>query len=183
MTFNIKIRSGSQASDHKLELQPLELARGEGGQLRFVLDGAGESQSADWVEIAPGEYSIILQGRSLEARVTAGASRPSSVAGSYTVAVGGQEYQVELRDPRVRRRSEPGGGHEGPQQILAPMPGKIVKVLVNQNEQVDAGRGLVVIEAMKMQNELRAPRAGRVESIYVSEGMGVETGFKLLRIS
>lgn len=62
------------------------------------------------------------------------------------------------------------------------MPGKIVKVLVAEKQEVKQGEGLLVIEAMKMQNELRAPRRGRVERIYVSEGAGVETGAKLLRL-
>ncbi len=62
------------------------------------------------------------------------------------------------------------------------MPGKIVKMLVADGQQVTGGQGLLVIEAMKMQNELRAPRAGRVEKIYVREGTGVESGFKLLRL-
>jgi biotin carboxyl carrier protein len=63
------------------------------------------------------------------------------------------------------------------------MPGKIVKILVAQHEEVAAGTGLLVIEAMKMQNELRAPRAGRVEEVYVEEGKGVETGTRLLRLA
>jgi biotin carboxyl carrier protein len=62
------------------------------------------------------------------------------------------------------------------------MPGKIVKILVLENQQVGEGQGLLVIEAMKMQNELRAPRPGRVEKVYVLEGSGVEAGFKLLRL-
>ena len=62
-------------------------------------------------------------------------------------------------------------------------PGRIVKVLVAENQDVRADEGLLIIEAMKMQNELRAPRAGRVERIYVAEGAGVETGLKLLRLS
>ena len=62
------------------------------------------------------------------------------------------------------------------------MPGRIVKVLVEENQPVAAGDGLVVIEAMKMQNELRAPRAGRVEKVYVAAGVGVETGTKLVRV-
>ena len=71
---------------------------------------------------------------------------------------------------------------EGPQDILAPMPGRIVKILVRENQEIEAGQGLLVMEAMKMQNELRAPRPGRVEKIYVSEDLGVEAGFKLLRL-
>jgi biotin carboxyl carrier protein len=62
------------------------------------------------------------------------------------------------------------------------MPGKVVKVLVHENQEVMRDQGLLVIEAMKMQNELRAPRPGRVERIYVLEGRGVETGARLLRL-
>jgi biotin carboxyl carrier protein len=66
---------------------------------------------------------------------------------------------------------------------VAPMPGKIVKILVARRQEVAVGAGLLVIEAMKMQNELRAPRAGRVEEIYVEEGKGVETGAPLVRLA
>jgi biotin carboxyl carrier protein len=62
------------------------------------------------------------------------------------------------------------------------MPGRIVKVLVSENQEVVRDQGLLVIEAMKMQNEIRAPRAGRVERIYAREETGVEAGFRLLRI-
>ncbi|MDR3675511.1 MAG: acetyl-CoA carboxylase biotin carboxyl carrier protein subunit, partial [Acidobacteriota bacterium] len=71
---------------------------------------------------------------------------------------------------------------EGPQEIVAPMPGKIVKILVGEGEEVERGQGLLVIEAMKMQNELRAPRAGRVDRICIAEGQGVDTGARLVRL-
>jgi len=70
-----------------------------------------------------------------------------------------------------------------PQEIRAPMPGKVVKVLVKEEQDIGPGQGLVIIEAMKMQNELRAPRAGRVEKVYAQEGKGVETGTPLLRLA
>jgi pyruvate carboxylase subunit B len=62
------------------------------------------------------------------------------------------------------------------------MPGKIVKTLVSEGQEVKSNQGLLVIEAMKMQNELRAPRAGRVERVYLTEGQGVEAGTRLLRL-
>jgi len=65
---------------------------------------------------------------------------------------------------------------------VAPMPGKIVRILVTEGQEVKRDQGLLVIEAMKMQNELRAPRAGRVERVYMTEGRGVETGARLLRL-
>ena len=170
MKFDITLRAASESSQHQLELR----AAGVGGVL---VDGV--AAEADWTEITPGVYSIILGGRPYEAHVT---TRPGA-ADSCRVQVGAREFVVEVRDPRARRNKESAGLREGPQELLAPMPGKIVKVLVSENQQVDAGEGLVVIEAMKMQNELRAPRAGRVERIYVVEGAGVETGFKLLRLA
>jgi biotin carboxyl carrier protein len=98
------------------------------------------------------------------------------------VSVGTRNYVVLVRDPRRRRHAEMATNLEGPQEILAPMPGKIVKVLVEESQEVTQGAGLLVIEAMKMQNELRAPRSGRVERIYVQEATGVETGSKLIRL-
>jgi biotin carboxyl carrier protein len=72
------------------------------------------------------------------------------------------------------------GATTGPQRISAPMPGKVVKVLVAPGDEVAARQGLVVIEAMKMENELRAPRAGRVKDVHVAEGDLVEAGRLLL---
>ena len=173
MKFDITLHAASEGSEeHQLELR----AAGA-GRPSVLVDGV--AAEADWTEITPGVYSIILGGRPYEAHVT---TRPGAEA-SYRVKVGAREFVVEVRDPRARRTRESAGLHEGPQELLAPMPGRIVKVLVSENQPVDAGEGLVVIEAMKMQNELRAPRAGRVERIYVVEGAGVETGFKLLRLA
>ena len=66
--------------------------------------------------------------------------------------------------------------------MLAPMPGKIVRVLVESDQEVKQDQGLVVIEAMKMQNELRAPRGGRITAVHVKEGIGIEAGARLLRL-
>jgi len=180
MKFGIKLRVGSGTTEHRLEFRTGAANHASGGQLQFSLDGETEIRSADWVEIAPGAYSILLDGRSYEAWV----SVSPTAAGSreFSVTVGTHRYRVELQDPRERRHGGVAGAQQGPQEILAPMPGKIVKVLVDENQQVAAGEGLVVIEAMKMQNELRAPRPGRVEKVYVAAGVGVETGTKLVRV-
>ena len=81
---------------------------------------------------------------------------------------------------RKRGAPEPGVAHEGEtsgvHQILAPMPGRIVRVLVAPGDEVAARQGLVVVEAMKMENELRAPRAARVREVHASEGASVEAG-------
>ncbi len=105
-----------------------------------------------------------------------------SRSGSYRATVGHRQFLLELQDPRLQRHASAPSGSDGPQEIVAPIPGRIVKLLVSENQQVTGGAGLLVIEAMKMQNELRAPHAGLVERIYVREGEGVEAGTKLLRL-
>ncbi len=180
MKLDIQLQAGSLAREHQIELIPSGDWPATGGRLQFVLDG--ESTEADWAEITPGVYSILLSGRSYDLQVTACPGGWADSA-SYEVSVGTRRYHVEVRDPRRHRHSGPDGVHEGPQEILAPMPGKIVKILVAENQEVDQDEGLLVIEAMKMQNELRAPRAGRVERVYVKEGAGVEAGFKLIRLA
>ena len=181
MKFEITVHAGARSSCHTLELQSSEGSSSTGGKITLSLDDT-ESQRADWVEISCGIYSLILGTRSYEAHVIPGAPGSDRASTSYRVIAGGQEYRVAIQDPRARRRGESVAAREGPQDILAPMPGRIVKILVGENQEIEAGQGLLVMEAMKMQNELRAPRPGRVEKIYVSEDLGVEAGFKLLRL-
>ena len=84
--------------------------------------------------------------------------------------------RVELEDPRRASRKSRGRRTDGPLQVAAPMPGKIVRLLVAPGDEVTAGQGLVVMEAMKMQNELKAARPGRIVSIPVHEGDTVSAG-------
>ena len=77
---------------------------------------------------------------------------------------------------RSRRRIGAGADGAGPQRIVAPMPGKVVRVLVKPGDAVEARQGLVVVEAMKMENELRAARAGTVAAVSVVEGQSVDAG-------
>jgi len=154
--------------------------RPPGKLLRFSSDG--EPLMADGEEISPGIYSILIDGRSYEAQVSKRPGDAEGYSSPYTVNVGLRQYLVEIRDPRRRRRDGAGVQEQGPQEIVAPMPGKIVEVLVRENQEVVRDQGLLVIEAMKMQNVIRAPRAGRVERLYAQEGTGVEAGFRLLRL-
>jgi biotin carboxyl carrier protein len=130
----------------------------------------GRSVEADAVKISPSAYSILLGGRSLEAIV-------EETAEGLLVYVAGREFQVEITDPRSWR-SRRGGSIEleGRQQVAAPMPGKIVSVLVAPGQKVEAGQGLLVIEAMKMQNEIRSPKSGMVERLLAREGQTVGAG-------
>ena len=93
------------------------------------------------------------------------------------VFVGTSHYSITLVDPKRLRAAAAAGGHaDGAARIVAPMPGKVVRVLVEQGAQVEAGTGVVVVEAMKMQNEMKAPKAGTVSAINVEIGATVNGG-------
>ena len=104
----------------------------------------------------------------------------SEAGGQVTAHVNGTPVRVDVPVWRGRRRAAAGQGEadnsHGPVPVAAPMPGRVVKVLVSAGDAVAAGQGLVVIEAMKMENELRAPRAGTVKSVSVAAGAPVEAG-------
>ena len=183
MKLAIKIHSGSKRSDHEFELAAPACGKPAGsGAAPSEITFDGETLLADRQEIAPGVYSILIDGRSYEAQVSKRAGEHEGDSSPYVVTVGLRNYLVEIRDPRRWRRDGSGVREQGPQEIVAPMPGKIVKILASENQEVSRGQGLLVIEAMKMQNEIRAPRAGRVARIYAQEGTGVEAGFRLLRL-
>ena len=179
--YELKVGAGSRPTYHWLDLQAPGGAGLAQGKVQFTLDD--EAREANWAHVAPGIYSIIIDGRSYEVLISSQPGRTAAArAGLYTVTVRGRSHLVQVLDPRRRRRANALDAGEGPQEILAPMPGKVIKVLIAEGQQVSSGDGLLVIEAMKMQNEIRASRSGRVEKIHVNEGAGVETGFKLVRL-
>lgn len=140
----------------------------------FIVDG--RMVEADAVRISRGTYSILLGGRSMEVTV-------EEISGGLLLRVNGREFHLENHDPRSWHRGHGAGIElEGRQQLVAPMPGKIVRVLVAAGEQVSAGQGLLVIEAMKMQNEIRSPKSGAVEKI-VREGQTVNAGEVLATVT
>jgi biotin carboxyl carrier protein len=143
----------------------IELAPG-----KFRLSDAREREVS--VETPqPGVYSVLLDGRSYDARVDNGA-----------VIVCGHRFEIEVRDPRRYSRQSAAGAHGGVQRVAAPMPGKVVRVLVSVGDVVEAGQGIVVVEAMKMQNEMKAARPGKIASISVHAGATVTAGEVLASI-
>jgi biotin carboxyl carrier protein len=123
-----------------------------------------------------GALSLILDdGRSFEVAI---AEHPPA-SGSLAVHVNGRVVAAVVGTPRgswARRGTDGGAAGAGPQRITAPMPGKVIKLLVGAGDRVAARQGVLVVEAMKMENELRAPRAGVVAEVLVSEGASVEAG-------
>ena len=105
--------------------------------------------------------------------------------GKLSVLVGETVFPLELLDERRLRLQRAGSkfGTEGPQRIDAPMPGKVVRVQVKVGDEVTEGQGLVVVEAMKMENELKSPKAGKVTELHAVEGAAVESGAKLVVVS
>ncbi len=101
--------------------------------------------------------------------------------GQMAVQVNEAVHRLELLDERRLRLRRASGKFslEGPQRIDAPMPGKVVRVLVKQGDEVQEGQGIIVVEAMKMENELKSPKAGRVLELQAQEGAAVEAGAKL----
>jgi biotin carboxyl carrier protein len=150
----------------------VELVR-ENGSWRILLDG--DAQDASAAEVAPYTYSVLLNGESHQIRIAPHAD------GSLTLHSKLADYSAVVADPRSWRARRHGALEaEGRQQIAAPMPGKVVRLLIRQGEAVEAGQGLLVVEAMKMQNEIRSPKSGKVERLFVSEGQAVNAGEVLL---
>jgi biotin carboxyl carrier protein len=133
-----------------------------------------------------GEMSLSLllppAGGAGPARSVDAALAAYGTAGDFDVHLAGRTVpvQVRLAGGFGRQKKAAAAQGSGPQRITAPMPGKIVRVLVKAGDEVTARQGLVVVEAMKMENELRAARAGRVREVAVVEGQSVDAGAILL---
>jgi biotin carboxyl carrier protein len=90
--------------------------------------------------------------------------------------VGSVRFAAEVRDPRSLRSRVRATDDHGPKKLIAPMPGKVVRILARVGDTVDSGAGILVVEAMKMQNEIKSPKKGTIQKILVSEGAAVNAG-------
>jgi biotin carboxyl carrier protein len=143
------------------------------GSLRVIVDGV--ERRVDARKIGADSYSLLIDGRSYEVSVEPRGS-------AYLVRADASERLVELSDPGRRTQETPRSTGTGPQIVTSVMPGKVARVLVSVGDTVEAGSGLVVIEAMKMENEITSPRAGRVTAVEVEQGRTVESGAPLVII-
>jgi biotin carboxyl carrier protein len=119
--------------------------------------------------IQPGIYWFNWQNRSIDVAVTPNGD-------GYIVSLGGRRLMVEMVDPRAALRQAAEQGHDGLVEIRAPMPGKVVKVLLLEGSEVQHNQGIIVMEAMKMQNEIKSPKRGVVKKLDVIEGAAVNAG-------
>ena len=165
-----------------------------GQQQNIALDDT--AYAIDWRQIAPlaadaqgrvgqgGRYSLLLAGKSydiLARRITRPDQKDSQ---TYEIFVAGQRFEVKVEDERERLLAGlvHAGAHSGEMAVQAPMPGLVVGVPVEQGASVQAGETVVVLEAMKMENDLSAPLAGIVKEIRVNKGQTVDQGEVLVVI-
>jgi biotin carboxyl carrier protein len=170
MKFEVQMTSPAGTRTHTVELECL------GNQWRIILNG--EQLDTDVAEIVPNTLSILTRGESHEIRVV------RSAEGQLKIQTGLREFTAEVTDQRSWRGRRLGHVEaEGRQQITAPMAGKVIRVLVKFGEKVEVGQGLIVVEAMKMQNEIRSTKSGTVERLLAEEGQAVNAGETLVWIS
>lgn len=143
---------------------PSSLADSPDGPMQCVVDGC--EISVDTRSLQPGVMSLIVDGRQYRC-----------ILDGDAVLIGGRRFPFERSDPRSLQGGHgAGAGATGPRSVKAPMPGRVVRVLVAVGDDVAEQQGVVVIEAMKMQNELRSPKAGKVVRVTVAAGDTVASG-------
>jgi biotin carboxyl carrier protein len=127
----------------------------------------GREIQMDAVLTRPDVLSVLIDGKAYEIK-------RERTAVDLHYWVGPVRYAAEVRDPRsLRARKGVGADDAGPRKLIAPMPGKVVRLLVAEKEEVEAGQSIMVVEAMKMQNEIKSPKKGTVQKIVVMEGASV----------
>jgi biotin carboxyl carrier protein len=151
----------------------VELAQ-TGEQWSCKLDG--REFPLDIVSTQQGIFSLLVNGKSY-------AIKQETVGTETNIVVGHERFSAVVRDPRsFRSRRRSGASEQGVKKITAPMPGKVVRILAPVGSQVEAGQSVIVIEAMKMQNELKAPKSGTVKKINIAEGAAVDAGQALAEV-
>lgn len=170
MHFEIDINDRT----HKVSVEKLGAAGADGGTFRVLIDGVPAAVDARRTDL--GLSLVFDDGRSVDVALT---GRPG---GEWFVQLPHADVTVSV-DARRYQRGEPGAAAKsGLQRITAPMPGRVVRILVKPGDEVVHRQGVVVVEAMKMENELGAPKAGRVKEVAVTEGQSVEAGRLLVVI-
>jgi len=157
MTYEIAI-DGRQ---YRLDLEQVD------GRWQCCVDG--REIAVDAVLARPNVLSLRIGNKAYEVKC-------ERVSGETHVWVGSQRFAAEVRDPRSLRSRIRATDDHGPRKLTAPMPGKVVRVLVSQGAAVEAGAGVLVVEAMKMQNEVKSPKKGVIQKIVVTEGAAVNAG-------
>jgi biotin carboxyl carrier protein len=143
------------------------------GRYRIQIDG--NERIVDSHQTGQGTFSLLIDNATAEVSVT-------SRGEEFAVAVHGRTHRLKLLDERAMRRRAGAAAGDGAHEVRAAMPGKVVAVLIEKGATVERGQGLLVIEAMKMENEIAAPRSGTVTELRVAPGQAVESGELLARV-
>jgi biotin carboxyl carrier protein len=142
----------------------------ENGGAAYRIDGAVAADGEVSIEqVRPGVFSLIAGHRSRTVYVT-------KTSEGHLALAGGKSFALSLFDPRDRSRERKGFSFAGPLEIKASMPGKVIQVLTKVGEQIEAGSGVMMIEAMKMQNEVKTSKGGQVTKVCVAPGQAVAPG-------
>jgi len=158
MTYEVII----DGKNYRLELDRLD------GRWQCKLDG--REVRMDAVLARRDVLSVLIDGKAYEIK------REATLADLH-LWVGSARYTAELQDPRsLRSRHRQGADAKGPRTLIAPMPGKVVRVLAPEKTEVEARPELAVVEAMKMQNEIKSPKSGVVRKVLATEGANVNAG-------
>ncbi len=144
----------------------LDLNRADG---RWSCRLNGRDFEVDAVLVRPDVLSLRIGNSAYEVK-------SERVANDLHLWVGSTRFAVEVRDPRSLRGRTRAGDDQGPKKIVAPMPGKVVRLLVSEGDEVESGRGVAVVEAMKMQNEIKSPKRGTVQKNSSQRRCGRERG-------
>src|SRR5271167_3518978 len=156
MTYDVVV----DGKTHQLELTQ--------GERAWHCKIDGQQMDVDAALTARDVLSVLVGGKAYEIK------RERSLQGELHMVIGSARYAVDVQDPRsLKTRRAVAGSDAGPQKIKAAMPGKIVRILVAEGDEVKAGQGVIVMEAMKMQNEMKSPKGGRVQKVLTAEGSTV----------
>ena len=168
----MKLRVEVDGDEYLLEWNPSPAD----GEVCYSLAGSARREGkASVVEGVAGTYSVLLGENSFPVSVIA-------EGGEYVAELAGRRYRVTLTDARDRSAKLKKQTVSGPVELLAHMPGRVIKFLVQSGASVKSGESLVVVEAMKMQNEVKAPKDGVVSKVFATEGATVAAGEPLLRL-
>lgn len=157
MTYDITIGG----KNYRVELERVD------GCWSCRLDG--RAVEVDAVLARPDVLSLRLRNKAYEVKC-------ERVGSEVHLWVGSQRFAADIRDPRSFRSRSRAIDDHGPRKLTAPMPGKVVRVLVSEGEEVETGKGVIVVEAMKMQNEIKSPKKGKVQKVLVETGAPVNAG-------
>jgi biotin carboxyl carrier protein len=164
----MKLKAQLSGAEHEVSLA---LASGSA-----VVEIDGRHYDLEVRELARGGYLLINGSHVYKCRVDPKRD-PIHLGKTFAVVLRRQSHDVTIIDPKRLRSAESSGAHHpGAVEIVSPMPGKIVRVLAEAGAHIEAGVGVIVVEAMKMQNEMKAPKAGLVVSMNVEEGATVSAG-------